>query len=104
MWFSIATFAVLVFSAASNIAVKLDDVFADTASTFEFIGVADVGDAWNISESSDKSDAFDDTVSAFEDIGDPEIDNSSESSNSSVGTNKAQPDLVVRDLNISIGQ
>lgn len=103
MGLSIATLAVLALLSRLNSAVKLEDTFADTGTTFESIGAAYVDDAWNISEFADKSDAFADTVSSFEYIDDPEVDNSLESSEvNQVETNKAQPDLVVRSLNTSI--
>lgn len=99
MGFLLATFAVLAFLARSNSAFKLDDDFAATASTFEFIGGADFDDAINLSEFSVKSDAFDDAISTLEHFEDPEDDDSMDSNEFSVEANTKQPDLVVRDLN-----
>lgn len=98
----IATFAVLAFLASSNSAVQLDDVFADTTSSFEFIGGADIDDAFEISSFSNKSDASADTISSLEFIEDPEVEYSLESSEFSFEANRKQPDLVVRGLNTLI--
>lgn len=95
----IATFAVLAFLASSNSAVQLDDVFADTTSSFEFIGGADIDDAFEISSFSNKSDASADTISSLEFIEDPEVEYSLESI---LEANRKQPDLVVRGLNTLI--
>lgn len=113
MGFSIATLAVLAVFAASISAVELEDVFADTASTFEFIGGVEVDDALEISELPDKSDASDDSTleyvgdsddddSTQEYIGDSEDDDSVDFDEFSLEANKVSSDLVVRDSNYLI--